>query len=175
MGPNGVFGPQPDLERDILMRGKSIEVEDGLSCGEAEFFQSSSMVSGSSFLNRLQIFAQQVEARWNAEIDHDHVRGFREIVVNHHCLCGDVILWQFGAVVGNADGQRFACRLLVPWDEVTADDLVRKASGAFEVELDRGRIMRVDALEDELVQEVVVFRSEIEGLDRLAVQGDLQR
>ncbi len=52
VSPNGVFGPQPELERDTLMRGKGIEVEDGLGCGEAEFLESSSMGAGSSFLNR---------------------------------------------------------------------------------------------------------------------------
>jgi hypothetical protein len=117
------------------MRGKGIEVvEDGLGCGKAEFLESSSMGAGSSFLSGLQVFAQQIEARWNAEIDHDHVRGFREIVANHHSLRGYIVLWQFGAVIGDVNGRRLRGGFTVPWDEGTADDLVGKASGAFEAE-----------------------------------------
>jgi hypothetical protein len=35
--------------------------------------------------------------------------------------------------------------------------------------------MRVDTLENELVKEIVVFRSEVEGFKWLAIEDDLQR
>jgi hypothetical protein len=68
-----VFGAQTNSERDRLFRRESIEVEDGLRRGETELLQSSGRSSRRLFLKCLQIFAEHVEARWDAEIDHDHV------------------------------------------------------------------------------------------------------
>ena len=69
---------------------------------------------GGFFLQRLQVFAQQIEAGRDAEIDHDHVGGLGEIVADGHRLGGYIVLRQMGAVVGNVDGERLGGGLLFP-------------------------------------------------------------
>ena len=59
--------------------------------------------------------------------------------------------------------------------KVPADHLVGKAARAVEVESNECGLVRVDTLEDELVQQVVVARGQVEGLHGLAVKHHLQR
>src|SRR6202020_128163 len=107
---------------------------------------------------------QQIEARRDAQIHHDHVRGLDKIVAYRHRLGGYIVLRQPGAVVGYVDGKRLGSGFFVPGDEGTAHHLVRKTSGAFETEPDRGWLTCVDTLEDELVKQVVVARGKVEDL-----------
>ena len=51
----------------------------------------------------------------------------------------------------------FGSGFLVPRNEIAANDLIGEAAGSVEVELD-GLFLGVDVFEDELVEEVVVFR-----------------
>jgi hypothetical protein len=51
----GVFGAQTNFQGDFLVLCKTIEVEDGLGCGEAELLQPSSIRTGCFFLERLQV------------------------------------------------------------------------------------------------------------------------
>ncbi|MFL6307375.1 MAG: hypothetical protein ACJ72H_27905 [Candidatus Sulfotelmatobacter sp.] len=60
-------------------------------------------------------------------------------------------------------------------DKGAADHLVSEASGAFEMELYRGRMLRIDSFEGELVKQVVVLGRESESFDGLAVENDIQR
>ncbi len=93
------------------------------------------VVAGGLLLQGLQVFAEQVEARRDAEIDHDHVGGLCQVVADGNRVGGDVVLRQLRAVVGHVDRQRFGRRLLLPRSEVAADDLVRETASAFELEL----------------------------------------
>ena len=85
-------------------------------------------------------------------------------------FCGET-----GAVVGYVDGKRLGGGLLFPGDEGTAHDLVSEAASAFEMEADRGRLLRVDTLEDKLVEQVVVVAGEGEGLLRSCRRASPQR
>ena len=71
--------------------GEGVEVEDCLSGGEAEFFQMTGGVGG-FFLQGLEVFAEEVEAGRDAEIDHDHVGGLREVVADGGGGGDDVVL-----------------------------------------------------------------------------------
>ena len=110
----------------------------------------------------------------NAEVDHDHVGGLGEIVADGDLGGGDVILGQLGAVVGDVHGERLGGGPLLPGSEGAADDLVGEAAGAFKLELHGVGLLCVDALEDELMQQVVVLRGEGEGFNWLAVEDDLK-
>src|SRR5271170_5589694 len=85
-GPDWIFGAQADCERGCLFPGERVKIEDCLRGGKAELLQPSGRGSQRFVLQRLQVFAEQVEAGWDAEIDHDHVGGLFKIVLYGNLL-----------------------------------------------------------------------------------------
>ena len=140
-----------------LPRSQRVEVEDCLRGCERELLQAAALIAGGFLLKGLQIFAEQIKAWGNTEVDHDHVGGFGKIVVDGCGGGGDIVLSKVCAVVCDIDGERIGRRLLFPWREVAADNLVGKRASAAEFQVDGLRLASVDSLEDELMNEVVVL------------------
>ena len=113
-GADGVFGTQAILQGYGLLRRQRVEVEDRLRGGEAEFLQTARFVAGGLFLERLQVFAEQVEAGRNTKIDHDHVRGLGEVVANRNGRGDDIVLGKLRAIVDDVDGEGFGGGLSLP-------------------------------------------------------------
>ena len=72
------------------------------------------LASGGLLLEGLQVFAEQIEAGRDAEIDHHHVGGLGEIVPDGGGGGGDVVLRELRAVVGDVDGERLRRRASRP-------------------------------------------------------------
>ena len=72
---------------------------------EAEFLQTARSVAAVFFLERLQVFAEQVEAGRDPKIDHDHVCGLRQVIANRNGRSGGIALRQLRAVVDHIDGK----------------------------------------------------------------------
>src|SRR5208282_718719 len=68
-----ILGPQAELHCDRVSRSERVEVEDGLRRREAELRQVATLPTRALFLIVLQVFAEQVKPRRNAEIHHHHV------------------------------------------------------------------------------------------------------
>ena len=100
-----------------------------------------------------------------------------QIVSHRRCRRRDVVLRQPRPVVIHGDRERLARRLLVPRNEVSAHHLIGQ-SVPFAVEANLHRDSRPCAstlLEDELMQQVIVLRSQRQLLRSLSVECDLHR
>src|SRR5664279_2699323 len=79
---DGILGSQAKMQSDRIAGRDRIEVEDSLRRSEAELLQATTLKAG-AFLNvGLQVLAEQVESRRNSEVNHYHVRGFGQIVLD---------------------------------------------------------------------------------------------
>ena len=79
------------------------------------------------------------------------------------CGCGgDLVLLQARAIVPDVDRQRLRRGLLVPRHEVSPGDLIGGAALAGKADFDFVRRPRIDFLENELMEQVVIFRGELE-------------
>ena len=99
-----------------------------------EFLQPAAFHSRTFVEVSLQVFAQQIEAGRNSEIDHDHVRGLGEIVSDRCGRRSNVILREMRAIVSDGNRKCLCLRLFGPGKIVTADYLVRETSLAIETD-----------------------------------------
>ena len=104
---------------------------------------------------------------------------FGKIVLDGRGGRSNVILFQMGAIVGHVDGEGFIRRFLIPREEVAPHYLVSQAAFAFEANLDvvgstRARSLRLDCFEHELMEQVVILRSQREFFDGLTVEQDFE-
>src|ERR1700723_1900563 len=115
---------------DGVARGKRIEGENGLRGSEAEFFKAAAFLRGAFFDVGLQIFAEQIEAWRDSEVDQDHVGGLREVILDGGGGFSEVVLRKRSAVVSDIDRESFIEGLFVPRNKVAADDLIGEAAFA---------------------------------------------
>src|SRR5262249_15570472 len=147
-----------------------IEVEHRLGRGEAELFEPATLASSSLGPVVFQVFAQYVETWRNAEVDHHHVRCSGQTILYFYGGGSEVAFGQASTIVGHVDGQRFAGWLCGPGNEILTGDLIGQTPFAFEVYRHPIGSGEVDGLQDELMEEVVVFRGKHEPFRRLAVE-----
>src|SRR5215470_13024447 len=78
------------------------------------------------------------------------------------------------AVIGHINGKSLVVRFLVPGQEVAANNLISESTFAFEAKLYSRGFFGVQTFEDELMQEIIVVRGQLEFFCGLAVEQDLQ-
>src|SRR5260370_17566298 len=80
LGAYGILRPQAEVQLDRVSRSKRIEVENALRRRLAELFQASTLLACTLLLVALQVFADQVEPRRNAQVNHHQVRALIQIL-----------------------------------------------------------------------------------------------
>ena len=120
------------------------------------------------------IFAEQIEAWRDSEVDQDHVGGLREVILDGGGGFSEVVLRKRSAVVSDIDRESFIEGLFVPRNKVAADDLIGEAAFAVKTNFYGVGFFGIDGLEDELVEQVVVFRSERKFFRGFSIEQDLE-
>src|SRR5207245_1545164 len=100
----------------------------------------------------LQVFAEKIKTRRNTEVNHHHVRGFVQVVLDSCGRRGNVVLWKMRTIVGHIYRKRLIRGPFVPKQEIAADNL--KSQTAFTIESQAYRVcfLHIDTFEYELVQ-----------------------
>ena len=123
----------------------------------------------------IQVLAEQVKSWRNAQVHHHHVGALGQVVFHGRGGGGNVILRQARAIVIHINGERLVLRLLVPGHEVAAHNLVSQSALPFKLDLHSRGFLGISTLEHELMQQVIVLRSERQLLRHLAIEQHLHR
>jgi hypothetical protein len=105
--------------------GYRIEIEDRLCSGQIEFLEAATFATCVPGPVIVKIFAEQIEAWRNAQVNHHHIGGLRQVAPDGRNSCGDIALRQPGAVVAHVNRKRLAGDTRCPGHEILAGHLIR--------------------------------------------------
>src|SRR6266567_8386008 len=97
--PYRILRTQPKPQLDRLPGPDRIEIQNRLSCRQTELFEPPTMFSCTLRLIILKVLAQEIESRRDTKIDHHHIRGLAEIVMNGCRRRRDIVLREARAII----------------------------------------------------------------------------